>query len=89
MDRPVVLGKLSELHRVVAHRGQAVAAGLPRQQDAAGLNVFLTNHGAAGGLGTSWRDGRAGQKVRARGEETFVTEGSDTQRIGWIRGWGE
>lgn len=31
VDCPVVLRKLSELHRVVTHRGQAVAARLPRQ----------------------------------------------------------
>lgn len=56
VDCPVALRKLSELHRVVTHRGQAVAAGLPRQQDLACLNVFLRNHGTTGGLGTSWKD---------------------------------
>lgn len=62
VDGPVVLRKLSELHRVVTHWGQAVAAGLPRQQDPAGLNIFLRNHRTAGGLGTSWRDGHAGRR---------------------------
>lgn len=54
VDCPVALWKLSELHRVVTHRRQAVTAGLPRQQDLAGLNVFLRDHGTAGGLGMSW-----------------------------------
>ena len=57
VDGPVALRKLSELHRVVTHGRQAVAAGLPRQQHLAGLDVLLRNHGTAGGLGTSWRDG--------------------------------
>lgn len=56
VDCPVALRKLSKLHRVVTHRGQAVTAWLPRQQNLAGLNVFLRNHGTAGGLGTSWKD---------------------------------
>lgn len=56
VHRPVVLGKLSELHRVVAHRRQAVTAGFPRQQDLASLNVFLRDGGTAGGLRTSWKD---------------------------------
>lgn len=56
VDCPVALRKLSELHRVVTHRRQAVTAGLPRQQDLAGLNVFLRNHGTAGGLGMSWEE---------------------------------
>lgn len=56
VDRPVVLRKLPELHRVVTHWWQAVAARLPGQQNLAGLNVFLRHHGTAGGLGTSCRD---------------------------------
>lgn len=63
VDRPVVVRKLSELHRVVAHRRQAVTAGFPRQQDLASLNVFLRNHGTAGGLGTSWKDTRMGKNA--------------------------
>lgn len=57
VDCPVALRKLSELHCVVTHGGQTVAAWLPRQQNLARLNVFLRNHGTAGGLGTSWKDG--------------------------------
>lgn len=53
VDGPVALRKLSLLHGVVTHRGQAVAARLPGQEDMTGLDVFLRNHGAAGGLGTS------------------------------------
>lgn len=62
VDRPVVVRELPELHRVVAHGGQAVAAGLPRQQDLAGPDIFLRNRGTAGGLGTSW-GGRGGQRM--------------------------
>lgn len=54
VDRPVAVRKLPELHRVVAHRRQAVAAGLPGQQHLAGLDVLLRDGGTAGGLGTSW-----------------------------------
>lgn len=58
VDRPVALWKLSELHSVVTHWGQAVASRLPRQQNMAGLNIFLRNNGATGGLGTNWKDRR-------------------------------
>ena len=80
VDCPVVFRKLSELHGVVAHRRQAVAARLPRQQDVAGLNVFLRDHGAAGGLGTSWMG-------RERRKET--PGGIIIRRKGWsgIKGW--
>lgn len=54
VDRPVAVRKLPELHRVVAHRRQAVTAGLPGQQHLAGLDVLLRDGGTAGGLGTSW-----------------------------------
>lgn len=64
VDCPVVLRKLSELHRVVTHRGQAVAAWLPRQQNVAGLNVFLRNCGTAGGLGTSWKGGHTDRRCK-------------------------
>lgn len=57
VDCPVALRKLSELHRVVTHGGQPVAAWLPRQQNLAGLDVFLRDRWTAGGLGTSWKDG--------------------------------
>lgn len=56
VDCPVVLWKLSELHRVVTHWRQAVAAWLPRQQHLTSLNVLLRDYGTAGGLGTSWED---------------------------------
>lgn len=55
---PVALWKFSELHRVVAHRGQAVAAWLPGQHHLPGPNVFLGNRGTAGGLGAGWRGKR-------------------------------
>lgn len=77
VDCPVVLRKLSQLHRVVAHRGQAVTAGLPRQQDLAGMNVFLRNHGAAGGLGTSWKDTHEGKRHR-------MTEGLYGSHYNWV-----
>lgn len=51
---PVVVRQLPQLHGVIAYRGQAVTARLPWQQHMAGLNVFLRNHGTAGGLGTNW-----------------------------------
>lgn len=56
VDSPVALRKLSELHRVVTHRGQAIAAWLPRKQNMACLNVFLRHCGTAGRLRMSWKD---------------------------------
>lgn len=50
VDGPVAVRQLSVLDRVVADRGEAVAARLPRQDDFAGLDLLLRDHGAAGGL---------------------------------------
>ena len=54
VDGPVALRKLSELHGVVTHGGQAVAAWLPGQQHLTGLDILLGNHGKAGGLRSGW-----------------------------------
>lgn len=53
MDRPVAVRQLSVLNRVVSNWGEAVAAGLPRQDDFASLDFLLRDHWAAGGLRSS------------------------------------
>lgn len=55
VDAPVAHRKFPQLHRVVAHRGQAVAAGLPGEQHLPGLDLLLRHRGAAGGLGPGWK----------------------------------
>lgn len=74
VDAPVALGKLPELHRVVAHGGQAVAAGLPGQQHLPGLDFPLGHRGAAGGLGPGWEDPREGERERRMMREMLGDE---------------
>lgn len=59
VDAPVASRKLPQLHRIVAHRGQAVAAGLPGEQHLPGLDLFLRHRRTAGGLGPRCKEGRA------------------------------
>lgn len=56
VDAPVALREFPQLHRVVAHRRQAVAAGLPGQQHLPGLDLPLRHRRAAGGLGPRCKD---------------------------------